>query len=481
MPVELVTVPDVEILTTGTYALSTGEATFTAEDLAAAVEAVNDPAVRTPRLKLGHEDVRDGFDGTLDGEPALGRVENLRVSDDGQTLIGDYVGVPAWLGEMLPTAYPSRSIEGQIGVTTASGHSHRLVISAVALLGTALPGVATLEDLELLLSENGPAPAEPATIAAASSRRPLRIAASVDVEDVSRAFYGHEATGMWDWVRSIRLDPNELIVEAEDSGDVFRIPFTVDGDTIVLGDRQQVKVEYRDVAAAEQRTAATWTTRAASRPKGGTMSTTIDLDALRARLKLPADADEEAINAALKASENADDDDEEREGDEEKPAVDPSPQIPGPGSPDQPGEDDVESDKEDEEEKPEGEPARQKASGAVAIDAAALEQLRRDAASGRKAHERQEREDRTRLFASAIGEGRFPPSRRKHYERLWAADPEGTRRLLTASVSEGGLAPGSVPVDGSQHGSDGTGEDVAAGSWITPHERTKPGQIIQGA
>lgn len=138
----LVTIPNVPIVATGTYQLSTGEATFTHEDLVGYVNSVDDPAVKPARLKIGH------MSEFGDGEPCFGKVLNPRLSEDGQTVIGDYVGVPAWLAEVLPVAYPSRSIEGALNATTATGKKHRLVVDAVSLLGVTLPGVSTLEDLE---------------------------------------------------------------------------------------------------------------------------------------------------------------------------------------------------------------------------------------------------------------------------------------------------------------------------------------------
>jgi hypothetical protein len=50
------------------------------------------------------------------------------------------------------------------------------------------------------------------------------------------------------------------------------------------------------------------------------------------------------------------------------------------------------------------------------------------------------------VIAAAIQQGRFAPARREHYVRAWAADPEGTRTLLTASEEDGGLAPNTIPV-----------------------------------
>jgi hypothetical protein len=56
--------------------------------------------------------------------------------------------------------------------------------------------------------------------------------------------------------------------------------------------------------------------------------------------------------------------------------------------------------------------------------------------------------ERDRAIAAAIGEGRISTSRRSHYETMWANDPTGTRRLLTASEREGGLAALGRPIAG---------------------------------
>src|SRR5688500_10419499 len=50
-PIELVTIPDVEIGEVGeNWRLSTGLTTFTQEDFQAAVAAMDDPFIRTPKL-----------------------------------------------------------------------------------------------------------------------------------------------------------------------------------------------------------------------------------------------------------------------------------------------------------------------------------------------------------------------------------------------------------------------------------------------
>src|SRR4051812_16834895 len=112
----LVTIPNVELLEVGEdWHAQSGDFTVTYEHLVAAVAAQDDPAVRTPVLKAGHTDPR------FDGQPAYGKVENFRLSENGQTLIGDYVGVPSWLADAMPSAYPRRSIEGFFNWTTATG------------------------------------------------------------------------------------------------------------------------------------------------------------------------------------------------------------------------------------------------------------------------------------------------------------------------------------------------------------------------
>lgn len=135
------TFTNVPIAKTGTWDASTGQVTITRSDLAAAVAAQRAPGARHPVLKIGHTDPR------FDGEPALGRVEHLRLTDKGNTLVGDFTGVPDWLADIMPDSYPDRSLEGQFNVPDATGREHRFAIDAVALLGITPPAINTLESL----------------------------------------------------------------------------------------------------------------------------------------------------------------------------------------------------------------------------------------------------------------------------------------------------------------------------------------------
>lgn len=467
----LTTIADVEIMRIGTYQLASGETTFEPEHLAAAVAALEDPAVNKPRIKIGHDDPR------FDGEPALGVVENLRLTEDGCALLGDFSGVPTWLAAMMPTAFPARSIEGFMDVITASGGRHALVIENVALLGVVQPGIATLDDLRnryapaddeaatgtevplaaqqlrlvkppgigraftaTPLPEAHPVPA-PASVTAAAP-----VAASVEVDDVRRAWYDHaEGPLAWWWIRAIYLEPaTELIVD-NDEGELYRVPFTIaSDDSITFSDPAPVRIEYVDspapATAGRAVAAASYTTREDSRIMPDPTTT----DRLRERLGLDAAATpEQLIEAAAAALEAPPaDPDTEPEG---EPEGDPEPEATAPAN------------------LPEG---------VAVIDADELARLREQAGQGVAARRQQLDTERDTAIGDAITAGRIPPARRDHYTALWNADAEGTRTLLAS------LEPGVVPVTtetGETTDPDGvlasTGGEAYDPSWLPPAAR----------
>ncbi|MET0416048.1 MAG: 2'-5' RNA ligase family protein [Actinoplanes sp.] len=150
----------VELVRTGSWSTMSGSWNPTPDDLAAAVEAQSCPAIGKPIIKLGHLDKRFKPDPENDGEPAMGYFENLRVADGGHTLLGDQVTLP-WLHSVQAAAYPSRSIEGNYNHTCASGHRHKFVLTAVALLGVTPPAVKTIRRLNDLPAMLGVAASEP--------------------------------------------------------------------------------------------------------------------------------------------------------------------------------------------------------------------------------------------------------------------------------------------------------------------------------
>jgi hypothetical protein len=331
MPTELVTVPAVPIVRTGTYELSTGTRTFAEEDLRAAADAfANDPGVLAPRIKIDSVAEALGLDPTAHGgEPAFGWADNLTVSANGQELVAD-LHVPSWIHEAMTWAYPSLSIEGTApGWESSTGRTHEFVVTAVALLGVHWPGVTTLDDFRELLA-NGPdhdlAQAAPEQeVLATMPQRARPVAASLDSDLVARRFYDGldsgaielpEGVTAWAvWIRSMRFDDSGtpyLKVTDEDSGTLYRVDFTVAGSEVTFGGFVEVVEQDVPVAAGAARPApplATWATRTDARAvAASTQEATVPIDvpALRERLglsaeQLPDDATEEQINAALSA------------------------------------------------------------------------------------------------------------------------------------------------------------------------------------
>ena len=159
---DLRTISGVELIRVGTWEISTGTWTVTPADLVAAVAAHRAGVLRKPVVKIGHLDER------FDGEPALGHLDNLTITDNGHTLLGDLVGVPALLADVAASAYPSRSVEGIQDYTDPAGNSYSFVLTAVALLGATAPGVSALRSLADVGQLYGIA-------AAATGRRVIRL------------------------------------------------------------------------------------------------------------------------------------------------------------------------------------------------------------------------------------------------------------------------------------------------------------------
>jgi hypothetical protein len=452
----------VELVQAGTWRLSSGETTITRGDLAAAVGAVGCPAVRNPVIKLGHIDVR------FDGEPAVGWISGMALADDGNTITGDYRGMPAWLADVLASAYPDRSVEATREHRCQIGHTHQLVITAVALLGVAAPGIGTLDSLQdvaalyqVAASEGG---GEPVTITIKGGPMPepnTEVAAGATTEDVRRRYY--EQAGYDYWISEIQLDPVlQLIVMDDASGGYYRVPVTVDGDEVSFADPIAVAVEYRDrvVAAAGSQPSVVFASRAESVPadllatdddtdpadppavdttatttpvtdpvSGPTKEEGTDMQlsdeqtaTLRAQLGLPegTDLDPAALVAGI-----------------EKLAA-----SSGDGSPGK----------------------TKNAPGTVTVDQQVWDDMQQRINRLEEIRASQQRTDRERTVDTAIAAGKFAPSRREHWLRIYEADPEGTAQVLA------GLTPGAVPVSdlGVPGGDDPTWVDTEFANLFPP-------------
>lgn len=81
--------------------------------------------------------------------------------------------------------------------------------------------------------------------------------------------------------------------------------------------------------------------------------------------------------------------------------------------------------------------------GNIVIDAELLRTFQDGMVRAAALHKRLEEQDRDTVITAAVKAGKFPPARREHYERMWTADPAGTKQLI------GSLAAGLVPVTAS--------------------------------
>jgi hypothetical protein len=458
-------VDEVPICSTGIeYKLASGPATFTEDMLADAVKAIGDVAINVPRIKLGHS---SSYNEALigDAEQAFGRVENLRLGENNQTILGDYVGVPEWLATVLPNAYPSRSIEAVQDVETVTGKGYELVITAVSLLGVRWPGCSVLTDLPVWYGADIPEGIEVDTAEIAASgggmthKNKAEFEAAVDVSLIRRKFYndGPGKENWQAWIRGERFDNEEgynLIVDTGD-GELSRVPVEVDGNDVKFGDPVLVTEEYPDKAVAASavlagmaiadREMVIYASRAES-PDQPTREGEQQMDeatrtALVARLGLPEDATPEQINATLATNLLASQEGEEGDGGGTATAT---------ATTETPSGDDDDDNGDDDDDKKTG---NEVTDGVVTLDRATFDSLK----AGSEAALRHERERQTILVAEtvdvAVSDGRIPPARREHWKKALSADYQGSKTLLD------GLEKGLVPVTerGSSGGSDGEG------------------------
>lgn len=547
------TLPRVPIVMAGVeYQLSTGPATFTPEDILDFVASQEDPAIVSPRLKIGHtsrlsDPKADGIlkDGD-DGVPALGKFINIGFDAETVTAYGDIAGVPLWLASMLRAGllYPNRSIEGFQEALTVTGHTWGLVVQAVALLGVVWPGCSTLDDLPLLYTEDGPDDLEvyneegdlievgsAATAVAASGRsRPAAagspVSAAVNVDDVRRAYYTHlDSNQYWWWIRAIYIEPNELIVD-DDEGQLYRVPFTINGDEVEFGEEQEVRIQYVDASIAANRAAiaatvsrgrvlASYESRAASRPETNQEGhmTPEQIRVLRARLglseqQLPDTATQAQLDACgitpqlcatlgISASPGQQDPSSPNNlppaPGEPPGSVEDSPANPDAGgTPGTPNPDTSENT--DTTTGPDSAPANASLpEGMIAVPAATWAQVQQNAQLAANHETAREEERRDTTIRAALTEGRIRPGDVPSYRNMHAAGGPSRNmfyQLLTKPVDQGGLAAGLVPTaergempqgDASTvAGADGITGEAYEASWLTPQERARLDSIRAG-
>jgi hypothetical protein len=470
----LVTVANVPILHAGVeYPLSTGPRTFTPEDLRDAVMAANeDSSVPRPRLKIGHIDPRFNDAQVFDGSPSFGVATNLRLSDNGTTVYADYVGVPKWLADIMPAAYPSRSVEGYSNVPAFApegqqlesqmGKRWRFVISACSLLGVQWPGISVLEDLPQFYGEEIPdgVTIDPALLQGGDPMRLFgKTAASVNLDDVRRAFYGEYVPANpeknWWWVQAVLMDPNELVVEDDESGQLYKLSFSSDKGAVSFGDPQPVRIDYipetveaykaaasyvAATLAVGREVAASWNTRDESIPQpdtGGSM----DPKLIRDRLGLPEEATDAQVQETLRELNAAAGIIEPQVP--TPPAAEPTPADEPIGEPVAPPAEPV---------APAAVAASALPPGTVLVDKAQYDGLVAATNESRDFIAERRKEKRDELVTAAMKDGRIAPASKDHWLNYLEHDPKGEETLAS-------LQPGLIPVELRATAVGGNGEE----------------------
>lgn len=106
-------------------------------------------------------------------------------------------------------------------------------------------------------------------------------------------------------------------------------------------------------------------------------------------------------------------------------------------------------------------------SGVMSIDSSVWEETQARMKSLEAQAARQAREDRDKVIAQGVADGKFAPARKAHWAKLWDADPEGTRETI------GQLAKGVVPLSALGYDLDGSGEPDEAYTDLFPTDRKK--------
>ncbi len=379
--VNLVTVPGVELMRVGKWNLSTGEWECTTKEIAAAIDAHNKGLLRKPVIRLGHNDPR------FSGDPAVGWLDNLRASEDGQALIGDMVGVPEWLAEILPSAYPSRSIEGLYDYTAPDGSEHEFVLTGLALLGATRPGVESLQSLQDV--------ARLYDIAAAGQVGGKAIELTIEAADAPKPYgdvkYADPKNGKYpidtaEHVRAawayINMPKNQKDYSA---AELAQIKDRIKAAAKKFG----IKIEAGE----------------ASETEGGAIVALPEKVA--EALGIDASADEDTVLAKIAELKPP------APADEPEPEPQPAPVAAAAGV----------------------------VNGLVQIEQATLDELKAAAAQGVEARARQIAEEDERTVMAAIGQGKIAPARKDHWLAALKADRDGTKQVLAS------LAAGLIPVN----------------------------------
>lgn len=398
--VNLVTVPNLELMKVGEFDLSTGPFEVTPQRIQDTIKAHEAGVLRKPVVRLGHNDPR------FSGDPAVGWVDNVRASEDGATLYGDLVGVPEWLADIMPSAYPSRSIEGMYDYTAPNGETHDFVLTGLALLGATAPGIETLQSLQDVAKLYGVDDAAVAAEIGQIGGTPVTF--TVEASTFRDRTTAKEPWGDTDYADPGYLDENDQ--PAEPGHGVKRYP---------LNDRDHVKSAWSFIN--QKKNAKLYTAEQLAHIKSaiesGAKKFGITIEASQAtEEKGPVMALPEKVAEALGVEASADEATITAAWDTYTAAAEAA--------------------------KAELVAASAPVAGVVQLAQSQYDELLVKAEAGQRAEARQIAEDRERTVMAAIKDGRIAPASKADWITALEVDPGGHNKTALAS-----LKPGLIPVN----------------------------------
>jgi hypothetical protein len=408
----------IELARVGTWDLSTGPLTVTPAMLQSAADycAAQGDAYRAG-IKLGHTDPR------FDGEPALGWLHNLRVEGTGDdaVLLGDVTGMPQWLHDLGPSAYPDRSVEGYTNFEAKDGKTWPFVIDGLAFLGITPPGMSTIRSLRDIPQALGVAASELGLpnlpIPFAASFTAAHDVAAADPAkpygDVTYADPGYQKDGK----KRYPLDTEahcraawSYINQADNAAQYSSEHLAAIKSRITSALK---KLGVQVAATGDLQTPAAEPVVNPPNPKGAPDMSDALIKGLRERLGITAELDEDGLLTALdealaeqtpSAAEIA-----AAAAATEKAAAEKAAAAAASAK------------------TPTSIPA-----GSFLIDTETYEAIKAQAAKGEQAYQLMAASERDRILEEAVTDGKFARSRIEHWKTSWQLDPEGAKRAIAS-------------------------------------------------
>lgn len=236
MSLETVDLPGVEILAADVEIHGRGSPPggdrYSVDDLRSIAAANRELAVELhPPAKVGHES----------GGPAVGYLENLRVSGD--KLLADVRDVPRKFAELIRArAFTGRSVELSKITSQRTGRRYPLVVSALAWLGDKLPAVRTLDDVHALYQGDAELVRAYELSERATETGESLVDEAIDLGTLNERqrepflrLYAADPENTRELLRSFGFDATRAWV-AEMEGDIARLPSTDPADRAYVAD-----------------------------------------------------------------------------------------------------------------------------------------------------------------------------------------------------------------------------------------------------